>query len=67
MVHWAGWTGWGTTAKTQSISSPASDFTLGMPSKKKTSYGRKSSFLGGGGGKKKGPNFPSKRAIKVGN
>ena len=35
--------------------------------KKKTSYGRKSSFLGGGGGKKKGPNFPSKRAKKVGN
>ena len=24
-------------------------------------------FWGGGGGKKKGPNFPSKRAKKVGN
>ena len=30
------------------------DFHLGMPSKKKTSYGRKSSFLGGEGVRKKG-------------
>ena len=40
---------------------------LGMPSKK-TNFIWKEKFLsGGGGGKKKGPNFPSKRAKKVGN
>ena len=39
---------------------------LGMPSKKKLHMEGKVPFWGGGG-KKKGPNFPSKRAKKVGN
>ena len=41
-------------------------FPLGMPSKKKLHMEGKVPFWGGGG-KKKGPNFPSKRAKKVGN
>ena len=38
-----------------------------MPSKKKNFIWKEKFLSGGGGGKKKGPNFPSKRAKKVGN
>ena len=40
---------------------------LGMPSKKKNFIWKEKFLSGGGGGKKKWPNFPSKRAKKVGN